>query len=96
MKFAHLVIGPDPDRTPFFDGGEGDPSAVAKFSCIACSSNIDLPLWDFLDAHLSWKSALPTAYVEELAELFKLNTEMVMDAPQLNGHGSRFPLVGPC
>ena len=96
MKSAHLVIEPDSNRPPFFDGGEGDTSAIAKFPCIACNFDIEVPFWDFLEANHSWARDLPNQHVAELAELFKLRTERVMDSTMFVGHSSRFPVVGSC
>lgn len=96
MGFAHLYIEPDENRPKFFDGNEGDPSAIAEVWCIACNDDVHVPLWQFLDRHLSWQHKLPPHHVSQLATLFRLKSESTMGIRAYVGHGSRFPVIGIC
>ena len=96
VGFAHLIIEPNSTRSPFFDGAEGDDTAIATFPCIACNATIRIALWRFLEDNLSWHRRRPPEHVTELATLFRLKTELIMDCPTYIGHGSRFPVVGIC
>jgi hypothetical protein len=96
VGFAHLIIAPDANRSPCFDGIEGDPNAIVEFPCIACSKTVRIPLWRFLDANLSWQHNLPSRHVSQLAGLFRLKSETIMGYSMYVGHGSRFPVIGSC
>jgi hypothetical protein len=91
LKVRELLISPDKNRRPFFDGMEYQDASFI-FTCSTCNTNNVINLWSFLDKSESWQRILEA---NEKREIIKI-LEIPINSGHIKSHEGGQPYYSIC